>query len=183
MTEAPVTVALLRGVNVGGRNRLPMAQLRSICESIGGTQVETYIQSGNVVFRGSAAGLSEAIEQATGLRIAVVSRTLPELESLVAADPMADENGEDGAKVLVYFLGAALSPAAREAIASLPPVAERVWVTGAHVWIDFPNGMARPELNVAQLERLFGVTATGRNWNTVRKLLAMARAVAASGRP
>ena len=104
-------VALLRGINVGGRGKLPMARLREIVEGCGYTDVATYIQSGNVVLRARrqrparvAATLAEAIAAGSDVSTSVVVRTVPELEDVVAASPFL-ARGEDPAHVHVVFLG------------------------------------------------------------------------------
>ena len=169
-------VALLRGVNVGGRS-LKMDALREIVATAGGTDVATYIQSGNVVLshrmRSSSklgAHLSAAIEDATGMQVAVIVRTEREWERVIASNPFPDAGGTT---LHVVFL------ADRPPAGTLDPIdlaafaPEEATLVGRELYLHLPNGMGRAELPKA-LEKLGPpVTGTARNWNTVLKLQAM----------
>ncbi len=176
MSERSTLVALLRGINVGGRNSVPMADLRSVLETLGLEDVTTYIQSGNVVFRSYdsakaiASRMEKAIEDAFGLRPAVLIRTTAELAKIVESSPFADT-----AKVHVVFLDR--KPAAQDA-ARLDPgrsPPDSFELVGRELYLLLPNGAGRSKLSVDYLERTLGVRATQRNWNTVLKLLALTR--------
>jgi uncharacterized protein (DUF1697 family) len=179
-----VGICLLRGVNVGGNNKIKMETLRAICEEQGLTRVETYIQSGNAVFvtgakklDGLAAKLELAIEAACGFRPPVVLRSLAEWREVVRRNPFAGRADVEPAKLLVTFLARALSAEERERVLAIPVSPEEVHVDGAESYIYFPEGIGRSKLPFAKLERAGGgVTGTGRNWNTVLKLLEMAEA-------
>jgi|SRR5579883_17615 uncharacterized protein (DUF1697 family) len=165
-----VLVAMLRGVNVGGNNKVRMADLKALCESLGFADIETYVQSGNVVFRAAfgegtsvAARLEEAIERRFGFRSAVVAR-----------NPFAGREGLEPAKLLVHFLARDPEPGARAKLESLPPAPEEWRLEGRELYIYFPNGMGRPKLSMPKVERALAVPGTGRNWNTVHRLLEMA---------
>jgi uncharacterized protein (DUF1697 family) len=170
----PVYAALLRAVNVGGTGMLPMKELRELCEAAGFVGVATYIQSGNVVFssrRGAAAVqrlLEEALEAKLGKPVGVHLRTPDELASVLARNPFP---GVPGNQVLVLFLDAA--PAADALDGLVVPGGEQVRLSGREVFIHFPDGMGRSKLKIP-----FAKTATGRNLNTVAKLLEMGRAAA-----
>jgi len=177
-----VWVSMLRGINLGKR-RVKMEELRALYESLGFTKVETYVQSGNVVFRAARAGtkmaatIEEAIEKRFGFQAASVLRTGAELRATIAANPFAAREGIDGAKLLVWFLAADPGEEARRkarAIAAAAP--EEVVLAERELYIYFPNGMARPKLSMTAMERAIRVQGTGRNWNTVRKLAEMAEA-------
>ena len=169
-------VALLRGVNVGGSNKVPMADLRAMFEANGLADAQTLIQSGNVVFRadGTEAALVSRIEAAIAetfsLSITVMVRSKAQLAKVLANDPFADAPPN---LAHVAFLSA--RPAAK-AVAALdpdrsPPDAFRVH--GREVYLHYPNGSGRSKLTGDYLERVLGVRATARNRNTVGKLLAM----------
>lgn len=167
----PVHIMLLRAVNVGGTGMLPMVELRALCESIGCRAVRTYIQSGNVVCSSplTAARVKAKVEKAVteklGKPVQVMVRSLDELESVVANNPFPDAAPN---QLLVMFLDEAPP---RSALAScVIPGTERVELRGREVFVHFPEGMGRSKLKVP-----FAAAGTGRNLNTVRALIAMAR--------
>ena len=176
MSARRTFVALLRGINVGGRNSVPMAGLRSVLEDMGLDEVTTYIQSGNVVFRSQAplkslpAKMEDAIADAFGVRPAVLLRTPAELAKVVDSNPFADT-----AKVHVVFLDR--KPAAKDA-ARLDPdrsPPDAFELVGRALYLHLGNGAGRTKLTGDYLERTLGVRGTQRNWNTVVKLLELAR--------
>ena len=165
-------VALLRAINLGARNRVPMAELRALVEGLGFTDVETYVQSGNVVFGGrtaSAAELAEEIERGFGFAVPVVLRTHADLAALVAADPLG-EVADDDKRRQVLFCGEAVGP---DRFADLdphgfPPEAFHVAEREVVVWS--PEGVrSSPALRRVE-KALQGLTVTARNWRTVRTL-------------
>jgi uncharacterized protein (DUF1697 family) len=169
--------ALLRAVNVGGR-KVPMKDLVAVFEERGHEKVLTYIQSGNVVFDGKgtpaalAKDLSVAIEDAFGLKTAVVLRSRAQLEKVIEANPYASPKVE-GNKLHVVFLGDA--PTAK-AIATLDPdrsPPDEFTVVGKEVYILAPNGVGRSKLTIDWFEKRLGTVGTNRNWNTVNKLLSL----------
>jgi len=166
----PRYVALLRGVNVGGRNKLDMGELRALVEGLGHTEVTTFIQSGNLLLRTgrplAASTVEAAIEARFGMRISVMLRTADELESVVQANPFATV---DLSKVHVGFMApppGAGATAALDAAAFLP---EELAVRGAELYLHLPNGTGRAKLP-AYLERHLKVPTTIRRWSTVTKL-------------
>jgi uncharacterized protein (DUF1697 family) len=174
--------ALLRSINVGGRNRLPMADLRALVESLGFGEVATYLQSGNVVFAGS--GSSDAVAQRVGgaitdrlgLTVPVVVRTDRQLARLLSATPYPT-SGVDPKTLHVTFLAGrpdagAVRTLEDEALRFDP---DRLRVVGADVFLHCPGGYGETKLNNAFLERRLGVVATTRNWRTVTTLAGMVR--------
>lgn len=169
-------VALLRGINVGGRNKVPMAELRELLGGLGYTDVKTLLQSGNAVFTAEAAGTAEvaaAIEKALaetyGREIKVMVRTGGELRAAAAANPLAVT---EPARFLVNFYA---EPVDAELLAEIDADAhapERFAVTVREVYFDFPSGVADAKLPLL-VDRKLKVLGTARNWNTVTKLLAM----------
>jgi len=169
-----VTISLLRGVNLGAHHRIKMAELRAVYESVGCRDVQTHIQSGNVIFHGSNASalqIQKAIERKFGFRPAVIHRTTGELRRVIAGNPFQNV---DPARLLVVFLAEDPGDVARQRIRALPPAPEEVRVNGRELYIYYPNGMARPKLSMPALEKALNVAGTGRNWNTVTKLLQIA---------
>ena len=171
-------VALLRGVNVGGKNKLPMAELRNIFTAAGCAAVQTYIQSGNVVFEATpslAEGVAEivklAIRQRFGYETAVVVRSSEELRQVVASNPF-DTSG-DPQFLQVAFLED--TPSA-EAVSRLDPERsppDAFAVRGHNIYLHFPNGVARSRLTNEYLAAQLQTASTMRNWRTVLTLLEM----------
>ena len=171
-------VALLRGVNVGGKNKLPMADLRDIFTAAGCAAVQTYIQSGNVVFE-AAQDLAErvpeivtrAIRRQFGFETAVVMRSSEELRRVVASNPF-DTSG-DPRFLHVAFLED--TPGA-EAVSRLDPQRsppDAFAVRGRNVYLHYPNGVARSKLTNEYLAAQLQTASTMRNWRTVLSLLKM----------
>ncbi len=177
--KAQAYVALLRGVNVGGNNKLPMTSLAALCEAQGCTGVRTYIQSGNVVFRanaktaaGFAAKLTEQIKDEFGFNIDVMVRSTDDMRSVVQSNPFL-KPGVDLKLLHVTFLGD--KPAAAD-IAKLNPVIEggEVFaVQNREIYLYMPNGIGRSKMAVYRFDKILHTTCTGRNWQTVNKLLAL----------
>lgn len=175
-------VAFLRGVNVGGRNRIVMQRLRELLTGAGCQDVRTHLQSGNAAFRAphpserTRAHLEERIAQELGLDVRVLVRERGELADVVAADPLR-EVVTDPAKSLVSFLSRRPDP---EAVAALDPAEfapDEFRVRGREIYLWCPNGVRRTKLTNAFLERRLAVSATARNWTTVVKVAELADAV------
>jgi uncharacterized protein (DUF1697 family) len=165
----PAYVALLRGVNVGGKGLLAMSDLRALCEKAGFTGVRTYIQSGNVVFgsRLGEAGVKGALERALALKMGRPVRAMvrrgDEIESVLARNPFQSAPGN---RVLVLFLDEAPP---KNALAGLEiPGREQVKLDGRELFVHYPDGMGRSRLKLKLAEQ-----GTGRNINTVARLAAL----------
>jgi uncharacterized protein (DUF1697 family) len=164
--------ALLRGINIGSNKRISMAALRSIVESLGHTDVETYLQSGNVVFtpKGTgdqAARLSKAIAAETGHDVAVLLRTGRELAKVVEANPY---RVSDPTKLVVAFLGEELE-LGQLGLGDLEPyLPDELTVHGRELYISVPNGQARSKLMEALGKAKLPAVMTVRNWRTVTAL-------------
>ncbi|MBA2616419.1 MAG: DUF1697 domain-containing protein [Actinobacteria bacterium] len=166
-------VALLRGVNLGSRNRVPMAELRVILEEAGYGDVATYIQSGNVLFTRRASDraalarkLEHTIEDAFGVSAAVVLRTAAEIRKVARSHPF----GTDTSKTHVAFLAKKPPAASVRSLKSEDPAQDQVQVTGSDVFLHYPDGVQGARLTGALLERQLGMPATIRNWRTVTRL-------------
>ncbi|MBW1880712.1 MAG: DUF1697 domain-containing protein [Deltaproteobacteria bacterium] len=174
-------VVLLRGINVGGRNKVPMAALRGLLEALGCGEVRTYIQSGNTVLTATktlAARLPEALAEAMaerfGFRVSVLLRAGRDLERVATTNPFL-ATGADPRQLHVAFL--AEVPEA-SAVATLDPdrsPPDRFIVRGPEVFLHLPNGVGRTKLTNAYLDRTLGTTSTVRNWRTVLALAELAR--------
>ena len=179
MTSTLTTViALLRGINVGGHNKLPMAQLRDIAADVGFIDVRTYIQSGNLVastdLDPEVAGdaLAVTIREATGLRIPIIVRTAQQWAGAIAANPFADVP-DPGTKVHVIFLPVPAS-AAIEAFDASGFAPESLAVVGSEIYLYLPDGMGHSLLAVAVNRLPDAAAGTARNWNTVLRIAALA---------
>ena len=173
--------ALLRGINLGSRNKISMADLRGLFEELDAEGVQTYVQSGNVVFRSkrTAAELERAIEReiesALSLDVTVLVRTKAQLGKIVRDNPFLDRPNSEKA-LHVTFL-AEKPPAAR--VRKLDPAGfepDTFEVSGREVYLHFPNGYGRSKLSNAYFEKALDVRATTRNWRTVTALADLASA-------
>jgi uncharacterized protein (DUF1697 family) len=169
-----VYVALLRGINVGGKAKVAMAALRETCAAVGCEDVVTYIQSGNVVLESKLTAdklrtaLEEAIAKDFGFSPAVMIRTAKEWAAVVDHNPYPDA---DDKTVHVGFLHAAPDAATKKCLAAIDCAPEELTVVGREIYLHLPNGMGRAALPV-QMERCLRPTAvTVRNWRTVTKLV------------
>jgi uncharacterized protein (DUF1697 family) len=174
-------ISMLRGVNVGGHHKIKMDALKALYESLGLHRPQTFIQSGNIVFQTKARSLpplakqiEDAIERTFGFRSDVLCRTTAELRDVIARNPFAARRDINPGKLLVVFLSAALDGDARKRLLQMPPVPEELRPDGSELYIYFPNGQARPKLSMAHVEKAHKKLWTGRNWNTVLKLLEIA---------
>jgi uncharacterized protein (DUF1697 family) len=171
-----VYVALLGGINVGGRT-LPMAALRATAERCAFEDVSTFIQSGNVIFRSKlgakrvTALLHDAILEDSGIDTRVATRTAAQLRTVVATNPLLDRS-DDPTKLSVMFLfdGVTPTPAALDPTAYAP---DEVRVVGHEAFLHTPNGMGRSTLVPAVMKKL-GLAGTTRNWRSVTNIAELA---------
>jgi uncharacterized protein (DUF1697 family) len=182
-----VVISLLRGVNVGGHNKIQMESLRALYESLKLRDPQTYVQSGNVVFRTQerdltmlARRIENKIEQSFGFRPAVILRTPSELRDVIARNPFAARRGIDPSRLLVTFLAGDPGAEAREQLRKINAEPEELHIAGRELYIYFPNGMARPKLSWVAIEKKLKTSGTGRNWNSVTKLLEIAEKLEAA---
>ena len=171
-------VALLRAINLGKRNRIPMAELRRVFEATGCEDVRTYIASGNVVFARDASDRSalvetieDAVNAAFGFRPTLILRTGEELRVVAEKHPF----GEDTSHSHVTFLSEDPDEAAVERLESLDVAPDRFVISGADVFLHYPGGVQGSRLTNADLERELGVRGTTRTWRTVERLADLAR--------
>jgi uncharacterized protein (DUF1697 family) len=177
---AEVYVALLRGINVGGNNKLPMTDLRAMFVAAGCEGVQTYIQSGNVIFSAApdlaasiASTVSAAIAEKFGYRTPILLRTAAQLREVLAHNPfLQDGAGEE--MLHVMFLADEATP---EQIGALDPKRSetgRFAARGQDIYLFLPRGVAETKLNNAFFDTKLRTVSTGRNWRTVTRLLALA---------
>jgi uncharacterized protein (DUF1697 family) len=173
--------ALLRGINVGGKVKIPMADLRATLSSLGLEEVVTYIQSGNAVFRAPkddektvATDIERAIQEAFGHDVAVLLRTHDELERVERDTPYPVDDAAP-TRVHVVFLDEAPVKAAVSGLEPNRSPGDEFAVLGREIYLSLPNGLGRSKLTIDWFERGLGVRATARNWNTLRKLIELTR--------
>lgn len=169
-------VSLLRGINVGGHNLISMARLRALYEALGCEDVQTYLQSGNVVFRrardpaGVGRGVERAIKHELGLEVRVLDRSHAALAAVVEADPFP---GTDPSRRFVMFLSGAPG---REIARELDHVRlgpDEAVLRGHELHLHCADGIGNSKLPGMLSEKRLGVSATTRNWRTVTRLLEM----------
>lgn len=172
-------IALLRGVNVGGRNKLPMKELTGVLEAMGCHNVRTYIQSGNALFTPGnngraqlAADLSRAIDERCGFAPGVIVLEERELTAAIDANPLP-EAASNPTSLHLFFLDETPHPEATSRLAGVKAATESVVVKDRVLYLHAPDGIARSRL-AQQVERLLGTRVTGRNWRTIRKIADMA---------
>lgn len=172
-------VALLRGINVGGHNKVPMAELRALGEGLGWSGVATYIQSGNLVFE--AAGKADALEtileaaiaQRFGIEVAVIVRAARDWSGYVAGNPFPEVAEAEPNRLMLCL---AKKAPARDCAAALEGKArdgEAVRLVGEALWIHYPAGAGQSRLSPSLIDRLAGSPVTARNYRTALKLEAM----------
>lgn len=173
-------IALLRAVNVGGR-KLPMAELRAMCGELGWEEVETYIQSGNLVF--SAPGkageiertLEEAIKERFGMDVPVMVRTASQWAGYIAANPFPRVAEDEPNRLQLLVSKQAPNSDAAEKLMERAQAGEAVKAAGGALWFHFPAGVGTSKLVPALIDKAAGSPSTSRNWRTVLKLQEMAQ--------
>jgi uncharacterized protein (DUF1697 family) len=172
-------VALLRGINVSGRNKVPMAELRDVGEGLGLSEVQTYVQSGNLVFKAAGEGglfqegLEAAIAARFGLSIPVIVRSALQWEDYPASNPFPEAAAAEPNRLMLMLSKSPPLHGAGEAIRERARDGERVMLVGDALWVHYPSGAGTSRLSPALIDRLIGSPATGRNWRTVLKLQEM----------
>lgn len=172
-------VSMLRGINVGGQKIVKMEQLKVLYESLGFTDVRTYVQSGNVLFEGSepdssnlSRKIKERIRKSFNLEVSVFIRTEDELRRLIEENPF---EGKDAGKLHVTFLSERPATWPLDEISNAKEGGEEFLISGKEIFLFLPNGYGRTKLSNNFFEKKLKVNATTRNWRTVNSLLSMAK--------
>ncbi len=176
-------VALLRGINVAGHKPVAMADLRDLMAGLGLQDVQSVLQSGNLVFRCNGEGgtrLERVLEAEAKKRMALETdffvRSAAEWEDVVADNPFHDEARRDPARLVAVFLKEAPRAAAVKALQAAIVGREVVRASGRQAYIVYPDGQGRSKLTNALIEKHLGSRGTARNWNTVLRLAELVRA-------
>jgi uncharacterized protein (DUF1697 family) len=173
-------IALLRGINVSGRNKVPMRELCVLCAELGWEDVQRYIQSGNLVFKAGARAakleteLEQAIERRFGLSIPIIVRPAAVWPDYVRDNPYPDASQNEPNLVMLALSKAAPKKDAAEKLQERAIGGERIVQVGDALWVHYAGGVAKSKLSPALFDRLVGSPVTARNWRTVLKLQQMA---------
>jgi len=173
---------MLRGINVSGHKMIKMEALRGSFEALGFRNVQTYVQSGNVIFEAGLAGIGglpliigKRILRDFGFPVPVLLKTSEELQRIVHDNPFLKQKGIDESKLHVTFLSATAPKSAGEDLKPLAVKPERFNVCGREIYLYCPNGYGRTKLSTNAIEKKLGLEATTRNWKTMNALVALAQ--------
>lgn len=173
----PIYVAMPRGINLGGHKKIKMDQLRTSLEAIGLEKVQTYIQSGNIVFKSkstSASALSKKIEAVIlkdfGHTVSVITRTAGEFSDAVKNNPFLKQSGIDPEKLHVMFLSQPPTPDAVKKVQAFATHPEQLIHLDHEIYFYLPNGVSNSFLMKKPVDRILAVVTTMRNWRTVNTL-------------
>lgn len=173
-------IVLLRGINVSGHNKIPMADLRALCTELGFGDVQTYIQSGNVVLTAPGpasqleAQLEAAITRRFGLSISVLVRSAAQWPAYLRENPLRAAADKEPNLVMLALSKAPPKEGAVAALRERAVAGEKIEAAGEALWFHYADGVARSKLSPALIDRLVGSPVTARNWRTVQKLAELA---------
>ncbi|MFD2206077.1 DUF1697 domain-containing protein [Kiloniella antarctica] len=174
----PLQIALLRAINVGGRNKMPMAELKSLCLELGLSQPQTYLQTGNLLFEADwdealKVKFLEGLEAQFGFCPTVVFDHAGLLGQTITDNPFGEISQNAPNHLLVYFLDRVPTAGNIESLQAGIMImgGEKIVLVEDRLYVSYhPNGIGRSKLTVGVIEKYLGVEATGRNWNTILKL-------------
>ena len=176
----PLYVALLRAINLAGKNKVGMADLREMCGGLGYEDARTLLQSGNLVIRaaaGASGKLERELHEETKKKLRVETdyfvRTPAEWDAVIAKNPYTAHAKRDPGHLLVMFLRDAPDRIQAAALDEAITGRETARVIGRHAYLYYPDGVGNSKLTNAKIEKALGTRGTARNWNTVTKLAAM----------
>lgn len=176
-------IALLRAINVGGRNMVSVSDLRLLVEALGFSDVRSLLQTGNLIFSGGTktgssleSMLESEAERRLRLSTAFLVRTAREWGAMIAANPFPREAAIDPGHLVALFLKIAPKPSAVDALRAAIKGPEIVHAVGKQLYAVYPEGIGRSKLTNKLIESKLGTSGTGRNWNTVLKIAEMAKA-------
>ena len=176
-------LAILRGINVGGRRKLLMADLRGICEDLGWLDTKTYIQSGNVLFSSKkkisstkeAKRLENVIKEQFDFDVPVIIIAVDELEQVANANPFIKSDDFAIKQLHMTFLGDSATKSALKTLKDLQNPPDQFHINGSFIYLKIITGYSKTKLTNTFFEKKLGVKATSRNWKTVSKILELAK--------
>ena len=174
----PPVICFIRGINVGGRNKVKMAQLRELLQSLGLLQPRTVLQSGNAIFYSEDTDLSAlsakimaGMRSEFGFDAHVMLRGASDFRSVIRRAPFTAAQLESPAKAAVVFLDSAPSDSEAARLRESNPGREIIHASWRELYVFYSDGMARSKLTNARIEAKLGGKATVRNWNTCQRML------------
>ncbi len=175
-------ISLLRGINMTGHNSVKMKDLLQVYNNLGFINAESYIQSGNVIFgfpgeineHALSTAIHESIKSAFGYDIAVIIRSVSELNDIKTANPFLSENNFDPSKMAVIFLTSEVTAIQKEKVATIDYPPDKFFIRGREIYIYCPNGFGKTKLYTNFFENRMGVTGTARNWKSITTILQIA---------
>src|SRR5882762_6522388 len=175
----PAYVAMLRGINVSGHKPIKMEDLRALCGDLGLRNVETYVQSGNILQSSLknptmiAKRIGAKIIESFGFEVPVIVRTSKEMRNVISKNPFLKENGIDSSKLHVTFLSEIVQKTSLEKLAELSTSPDRFHPATGEIYVYCPLGYGRTKLCNVGIEKALSVSATTRNWKTTNRLSEM----------
>jgi uncharacterized protein (DUF1697 family) len=176
----PAYIVMLRGINVSGHKTIKMEDLRALCDDLGFRNVETYVQSGNIIFQSQVENpatisrrIGAKIIEFFGFEVSVMVRTSNEMRNVISNNPFLKENGIDSSKLHVTFLSEIVQKTSLEKLAELSTSPDRFHPAPREIYVYCPSGYGRTKLSNVGIEKALSVAATTRNWKTTTKLLEM----------
>ena len=170
-------VSLFRGINVGGRHKIRMDELKDLHESLGLRDVLPYIQSGNVLFKSEDTDsarlrkqIEDGFEKRFGFHVEIIVRTSAELRDIIDKNPFQSQQSKESKWVVVMFLAARPDNTAQEELLKTYVGPEELFIIGKELYIYYPNGIGRSKLSHSFLEKKLKTFGTARNWNTILQL-------------
>ena len=176
-----IHIALVRGVNLGGRTVLAMAELRSACEKLGFKNPRTLMQSGNLLVESSTscaeveARLEKGMRKHLGRELEFFVRSPKEWDAIIEANPFPREAKADPGRLVLLCLKQKVTPAAVKNLQAKIPGRESVQAWGREAYAYYPDGQGQSKFTTVLIDRILGTRCTARNWNTVLKLAVMAK--------
>ena len=173
-------IAMLRGINITGHKIIRMEALRTSFETLGFRRVQTYVQSGNVIFEARndanlAGKIKKRILADFGFNVSVLVKTPREMAQVICDNPFPKQAGTDDSRLYVTFLSAPAPPTAESALKGMATEPERFHVGRREIYLHCPNGYGKTKLSNTAIEKKLGMVATTRNWRSVNALLALAQ--------
>jgi len=173
-------IAMLRGVNVSGHNAIKMETLRGLCQGLGFRNVETYVQSGNIVFQtllenpeAISKRIGETVLRSFGFDTPVIVRTSKEMRNVIGNNPFLKEKGIDSSKLHVTFLSETAQKGSEKKLETLATNPDRFYPASHEIYLYCPGGYGRTRLSNNAIEKALSVEATTRNWKTTNALFEM----------
>jgi uncharacterized protein (DUF1697 family) len=180
-----IYISMLRGVNMAGHNKIKMTDLSALYKTLGFKDAETFIQSGNVVFSNPenttvpeiATRIEKAILKKFNYIIPVIIRTTEELREVISINPFREEENFNSERLAVIFLYEKPSEEQIEKVKNINYPPDKFKIIGKEVFIYCPNGFGKSKIYTGFFENKMKVSGTGRNWNTINSLLAIAEKI------